>query len=181
MKKCLLVFLTLLVLVGCRQQANQSHISDPKVLLGQEAPAFVIKDQNGESVTWDDFKGKKTYINFWASWCQHCQKEIPDLVAVYETFKEDKSLNFISVTSPNDKDFANDKAIDHSQKAIRKVMVDQGINYPVYFDYQNAFSKAYAIKEFPLHIFINSDGKIEQVLTGELTQEQLSNLIKALN
>jgi len=54
----------------------------------QQAPAFTLTNLAGETVSLDSYKGKILIIDFWATWCPPCVKEIPHFVELYDTYKD---------------------------------------------------------------------------------------------
>lgn len=61
-----------------------------------------IKRTNGKTYTLNDFKGKVIIINFWATWCAPCLAELPNLNALYISFKDEKELIFLTVEADGD-------------------------------------------------------------------------------
>lgn len=141
---------------------------------------FTAKDVDGNDVKLSDFKGKKIYINVWASWCGPCIKEIPELEKVYQEFKNKEDFVFLSITSPSDASFNNLNAADESKKTILAKAEELGVNYPVLFDYQDQFLKNYSIRAFPTHIFINSDGTILANVPGMFNEKTLKTYLEQL-
>lgn len=70
--------------------------------IGQEAPDFVLQDMNGQDVRLSEIKGKIKLLDFWASWCGPCRLENPNMVKLYNDYK-DKGLAIISVSLDTDK------------------------------------------------------------------------------
>src|SRR5690606_4121574 len=67
-----------------------------KMMPGKPAPAVVFTTMENEQISSTDFfKGKFIYIDFWATWCKPCIKEIPDLVKLEKEY-HDKNIEFIS-------------------------------------------------------------------------------------
>lgn len=83
--------------------------TSPKIVqtAKNSAPAFKLKNKKGKTVSLSAYKGKKVYINVWATWCGPCMREIPDLEKIYQTYKHKKDFVFLSVTSPNDSKYKN--------------------------------------------------------------------------
>ena len=77
MKK-FLILVGLLAIVGII--AFQFQESEDQTILMSD---FTLEDINGDTVSINEFKGKKTLINFWATWCRPCRKEMPMLNSVY--------------------------------------------------------------------------------------------------
>ena len=120
-----------------------------------QAYNFTVMDKDGKEVKLSDFKGKKVYINVWASWCGPCLREIPELEKVYQ------------------KVFKNQNPSDKSKDVILAKAKELNLTYPVLFDVNDRFLINYGIRSFPSHVFINSDGTIANRFPGALTEEKL--------
>ena len=102
MKKALhkgLIILVLLVIwaSGCGVETEIEEIGELEEVIITEkewgdAPDFTLPDLEGNSLTLSDFKGKVIILNFWATWCSPCRKEIPDFIELYENYKDEGLL-----------------------------------------------------------------------------------------
>jgi peroxiredoxin len=109
-----LVLVALTVLAGAAACAPKAP-EGPAVL----APDFKIQDLQGRTLTLADYKGKVLVINFWATWCPPCRREIPDFIEAYAELK-DRGLEILGVS-------VDDMAGPALLEWVRK----QGISYPV--------------------------------------------------
>lgn len=159
------------------KQTTTSSTSENKAI---HAFDFTAMDKDGKTVKLSDFKGKKVYINMWASWCGPCMREIPELEKTYQKLKNNKDIVFLSMTSPNDSEFKNQSPQDKGKDVILNKAKELGVTYPVLFDVNDRFIINYAIRSFPTHIFINSDGTIGNRITGGVTEELLTKEIEKL-
>ena len=159
------------------KQTATSSTSENKAI---QAFDFTAMDKDGKTVKLSDFKGKKVYINMWASWCGPCMREIPELEKTYQKLKDNKDIVFLSMTSPNDKEFKNQTPQDKGKDVILNKAKELGVTYPVLFDVNDRFIINYAIRSFPTHIFINSDGTIGNRIAGAVTEESLTKEIEKL-
>ena len=159
------------------KQTATSSTSENKTI---QAFDFTAMDKDGKTVKLSDFKGKKVYINMWASWCGPCMREIPELEKTYQKLKNNKDIVFLSMTSPNDSEFKNQSPQDKGKDVILNKAKELGVTYPVLFDVNDRFIINYAIRSFPTHIFINSDGTIRNRIAGGVTEELLTKEIEKL-
>ena len=159
------------------KQTSTSSSSETKAT---QAFDFTAMDKDGKTVKLSDFKGKKVYINMWASWCGPCMREIPELEKVYQKYKNNKDFVFLSITSPNDAEFKNQSPQDKSKDVILKKAKELGATYPVLFDVNDRFIINYAIRSFPTHILINSDGTFETRIAGSVNEETLTKELEKL-
>ena len=187
MKKIFLLFLSSLILAGCSSVTNttnssseSSSDSSSSTVSQSSALDFTVKDADDNDVNLADYQGKKVYINFWATWCGPCIREIPELEEVYQEYKDKDDFVFLSITSPNDAKFANTNPADESQKVILSKAKELGITYPVLFDTKDQAATKFALSAVPTHIFINSDGTLKQTFAGQIQKEQLIELLNGM-
>ncbi len=91
-------------------------------------PDFKLVSLLGDTITKADFSGKITVINIWASWCKPCIGEIPLLNKVVEKYKDDKSVQFISLTDDDiekAKNVVDRTSFNYKHIANAKKLIDQ--------------------------------------------------------
>ena len=181
MKKIALLLLASSVLGGCSLLLPSTMKESQEAAVSQVVDAAVtVKDKDGMDVHLADYKGKKLYINVWASWCGPCMREIPELEEVYQLYKDKEDYVFLSLTSPNDALFGNSQPQDRSAEEILAVAKERGITYPVLFDSKDQAATHFALRAFPTHIFVNSDGTISKQFSGQIQKEQLIGQLEDL-
>ena len=113
-----------------------------------EPESFVLTDVSGNPFTLNNFKGKVTLINFWASWCTPCVEEIPSLNRLKQKMQS-KPFQLISINYA--------ETPDRIQTFMKKVKVD----FPVLLDSDGSISKNWQVVAFPSTYIIGPDGKIK--------------------
>lgn len=122
--------------------------------VGQPAPDFEAKDLNGNLVKLSSLKGQYVLVDFWASWCGPCRKEIPNLKKVYAEFK-DKGLKLVGLS------------IDDREANWRKAVQEEQLDYLQLWDPQKATMKLYNYNGIPFIVLISPEGIIlEKQLRG---------------
>ena len=191
MKKLSVLTATLLsgalVLTACSKtqsnsskQNNSSSSSSTEEKKTTQAFDFSAIDKDGKTVKLSDYKGKKVYINVWASWCGPCIREMPELEKVYQKLKDKEDVVFLSITSPSDDEFKNQSPQDKDKATILAKAKELGVTYPVLFDVNDRFLINYTVRSFPTHVFINSDGTIANKVSGAVTESALEEEISKL-
>ena len=141
----------------------------PVVTLGQEPrPAqLTIKDIHGRYIRLSDYRGKVVLINFWATWCPPCRKEIPDLIRLQRDYRS--RLQVIGVTYPPQK-----------LAEVRRYVARAKVNYPVGLG-TNATKLLFSQSEaLPLTVVIGTDGTIRDIIEGILLPDEFEQKIKPL-
>lgn len=116
---------------------------------GSIAPLPInLKDAYGNQVIKNDYKGQITVINFWATWCPPCVKEIPSLNRLKQKMKG-LPFELISIN------YAEDK------KTILEFMKQVNVEFPVLLDNDGSFAKKWNVITYPSTFVIDKDGKIK--------------------
>jgi peroxiredoxin len=122
------------------------------VAVGQVAPDFTMNDPDGNPVKFSDIykKNEYTLLDFWAAWCGPCRQENPNIVAVYNDYKE-KGFSVFGVSLDRDRD-AWLKAIDDDKLTWEHV---SDLAY-----WNNAAAQMYAVNSIPSSLIVDKNGKI---------------------
>ena len=135
----------------------------PSQLIGKAAPEFSTPDRNGRKYSLKDCLGKYTIIDFWASWCSPCRKEIPNVKNLYANYHE-KGLNILSISlDKKDEDWT--KALDEEKMPWFNLIDKDGI------------SGKYSITLIPYMLIVDQKGKVVgEKLRGESLAKKLKEL-----
>ena len=137
----------------------------------QPAPDFTVYDMDGNPHKLSDFFGKPIVLNFWASWCGPCQKEMPDFEKKYKENGDKVTFLMVNLT---------DGSYDTVAKAS-KFISDNGYTFPVFYDTSSDGADTYKVYSIPTTFFIGADGQLVAQATGAIsasTLQQGIDLIK---
>lgn len=132
-------------------------------------PNFSWKDSTGKTVDLDAYRGKVTLINFWATWCGPCRRELPDLVALSREMA-DRNVRIIGVSTDRGANVVDD---------VQAFVDAQGIPYPVVISNENLEEAFGNIRALPTSFVVNADGKIVQTFIGMRSKEFFAEALTA--
>ena len=151
--------------------ATQAPMQQPKVLEVQTHPEFTLPDMTGTERSFSEWQGKNRLINFWATWCAPCRKEIP----VLKAFQAEQSGNGFQVLGI---------AVDYPEEVAAFAEAVE-FNYPVLIGQMEAMAVAESSGiEFigmPFTMFVASDGEYLNAHFGELHMEQLEHVADVMS
>jgi len=107
---------------------------------------FTLTDLDGKSWNLKDLKGKVVLLNFWATWCPPCRKEMPDLEMLYRRFGA-QGLIILGID-------------DEEAETVKPFIAQQGITYPVLLDPGRKVNTLFRIEGIPKTFVYDRDGKI---------------------
>ncbi len=129
------------------------------------AEDFTIQDMQGKTHHLSDYRGRWVLVNFWATWCPPCRREIPDLISLQKTHKD---LAVIGV------------AVDYdSEKAVGDFVRREGINYPIVLGNEAVFAQIGQMQVLPTRYLYSPTGEKVAYQEGALTKESIENYIKS--
>ena len=180
-----LSLLSLVVLMACGeketkktqepQQAPKQQQQTPvqQIAVGKEAPDFTLQSMDGKEVKLSDYKGKKVYLKFWASWCGPCKKSMPELMEL--AAKPDRDFEILSVIAPG---IQGEKTVEQFPHWFQ----DQGYkDIPVLYDTKATTFQAYQIRSIPTEYLIDSQGKIGKIQFGVISNADAEAAFKEMN
>ncbi len=110
-----------------------------------------LREYGGETLNFEEFRGEVVLINFWATWCPPCIKEMPSLQALYDSYGDRVSFLFI----------ARDK-----EKNVTRFMDKKGYDLPVFFE-DGITPKLFYNPGIPTTFILSKDGKVAMAKSGE--------------
>jgi peroxiredoxin len=141
------------------------------VAVGQKAPDFTLSDVNGNPVALSSKIGSKLLlIDFWASWCNPCRMENPNVVKIYNEFHK-KGFDVFGVS------------LDQKKESWVKAITDDKLTWTHVSDLQywnNAAAKLYAVNSIPANFLLDETGKIiGKNLRGEALYNKVNEILGA--
>ena len=142
----------------------------PAVRIPERMPRFTLPDLNGKPTAIDAFRGRSLIINFWATWCAPCRREIPLLKAVNTDWK-DRRFSVLGI------------AVDQRAAVVRFAQRFQ-ISYPLLAGQQDALDVAAAFgvatPAFPFTVFTDDRRRIVALYLGELHRPQIDLILRVV-
>lgn len=119
-----------------------------KTAVGKPAPTFALTSDKGTQHQLADYKGKVVYLDLWASWCGPCREQTPHLTTLYNKYKSDDRIAFISV------------AVSDGKEEWLKALAKDQPGWLQLMDKDDAVKNAYVANMIPQFIIINKKGEI---------------------
>ena len=139
---------------------------------GTDAPTFELVDVKGDTYNLADYKGKKVYVKFWASWCSICLAGLEELNTLAG---EEQDFVVLSIVSP---DFNNEKNSDAFIKWFNGV--ENTSNIKVLLDEGGTIAKQYNVRGYPTPSYISSDGQLIHTLPGHVSNPEIIEKFKSI-
>lgn len=148
MKKIFLSLSFISILFSCSSTKDNTSVEDnhnQEIVAEQKADGIYFNDKNNKVVALEDLKGKVVFINFWATWCPPCIREMPDLNELYLEFKDNPQIEFLFVD------------VDGNMEKSLKFMDKKGFKLPVYFP-SSYIPEDFLSGAIPTTVILDKDG-----------------------
>jgi cytochrome c biogenesis protein CcmG/thiol:disulfide interchange protein DsbE len=154
--------------LACRNVNSRLVSADVKKLVdGQAAPDLHLKDAWGQDVQVSAHKGKVVLLNFWATWCEGCQKEIPTFIEFQDKYR---NRGFAAIGVSMDAE---------GWAKVKPYLETSKINYAVVVGNDDV-AKEFGLGSMPMTYLIDRDGKIAATYVGLVDKSNCENAINRL-
>jgi len=139
--------------------------------MNEKAKDFTLPSRSGENVRLAELQGEVVLVNFWASWCGPCRKELPKLEEMHQKYK-DLGVTILGIN------------IDETRELSQKLLKDVEVNFPVLYDHDSEVAEPYNIQAMPSTFIIDKSGNFRYLHLGyqdgyELAyEEQIKKLMR---
>ncbi len=134
-------------------------------LTGTMAPDFRLADLDGKPHRLENYRGKVVLLDFWASWCAPCRKELPSIEKFHREYR-DKGLVILAINS-------------ETQNVARSFVKKNGYTFPVVRDAEGTVFDDYAVSSIPVTIVIDRTGRIVAHFVGFGGEEELVSALRS--
>ena len=124
---------------------------------------FTLTDLQGKTWTLGELRGKVVLVNFWATWCPPCRKEMPDLDALYKRFK-DEGLVILAVD-------------DEEAAKVKPFLTERPVTYPILLDPGRKINDLFHIDGIPKSFVYDREGKLVAQSIDMRTQKQFLEML----
>lgn len=136
--------------------------------VNRPAPSFTLPELDGGTIDFEQYRGQVVLLNFWATWCEPCQRELPALQAAHEQYSS-QGLTIIGVNLADD-EFSQGT----TPEEIRAFLDQYGVTFPIALDIEGKTTDAYRVFPLPTSFFIDPNGQIRYVHVSELKFDDVS-------
>jgi peroxiredoxin len=166
---CLVTAFVILVSLGLPERAEYTGVMIPGELpiapeINAAAPPFELDSLTGQPVTLAALRGNPVIINFWATWCEPCRVEMPDIEAVYQSYQQ-QGLHILAVN------------LGETPGMVQRWVDTFGLTFDILLDRSQQIAALYQLRGQPSTYVISPGGIITQIFFGPTTQDSLKAAI----
>ena len=187
LKKSLLVIIAVVAVIAATYVADRATRQPRNGVLsvsagkrnaaaGKPAPELTLKDLGGKDLSLSQYKGKVVLVNFWATWCEPCQYEIPELIEMQQKYGA-KGFTVLGV------------AMDEEGRSVVAPFVEtkrfdvgggkSQMNFPIVIGNDDAAEKFGGLLGYPTSVLIDRNGKQIKRVTGPINADEFSKIVES--
>lgn len=133
------------------------------IAVGEKAPVFSLANLRGDRVSLSDFRRGTTLVNFWASWCDPCKKEVP----ILNELQQSLSASGVTIVGVS---------VEEPKSAVDAFVRKHQIQYPVLLDSNGKISRRYGLIGLPMNVIVDREGVISMVKAGAVDEPMIAAL-----
>ncbi len=135
--------------------------------VGELAPAFALRDPDGNARSLSDYRGKVVWVNFWATWCGPCRRELPEMQRLADLYPER-----LAVLAVN---------LQESSGTAASFWEELELDLPILLDSSGEVAEQYRVgNRLPSHFFIDEEGVLRALRIGIITEDEMRQQLEEL-
>lgn len=138
----------------------------------KEIQEFSLKDLKGKTVNLSDYRGKVVVVNFWASWCDPCKLEMPEMQALDKELKSDNKAVFLAVNLTDNQ--------RETKELAKNFIENEGYDFLVLLDEDVKLATKFNITSIPQTFIIDKEGRVFDYILGMTTKEKIMSKVEAV-
>ena len=147
---------------------NQEPSSQPAIIDEPDKSDGNLLDQNGDPISLSDYHGKVVFLNFWATWCPPCQREMPEIQKLAEKYKNSDDVAIVTVAMPGGR--------EKDASGIKEFLAEKGFTMTVIFD-DGRLNSEFQITSLPTTYMLDRNGNKYGSVVGQLSSDMMENII----
>jgi peroxiredoxin len=162
---------TLLACLSALLLGTAASVAAAATAVGSPAPDFTLRVLDGPNLRLQEQRGKVVLVNFWATWCGPCRKEMPHLNRIADKYRS-SGLVLLGIN------------VDDDARNAADLAAKLGVKFPVLFDTDKKVSKLYDLNSMPSTLVIDRNGRVRYLHRGyqdgyeDLYDKQIRDLLK---
>ncbi|MGB0402762.1 MAG: TlpA family protein disulfide reductase [Salibacteraceae bacterium] len=164
MKKALTLFVAFSLCIGLSAQFSEKSIPTVSLLEMDGTTSFSTSNLSND--------GKPMIINFWATWCSPCKRELNNIAEVYDDWVDETGVKIVAISVDDAR----------NMQKVKPYVNGQAWDYEVYIDINGDFKRALGVNNVPHTFLVNGEGKIvwQHNSYSEGDEEELYELVQKL-
>ncbi len=156
-RRAWLLSASLLLLASPASSCTRAEQQNAEPAASEAAPEFATKTLDGDDVSLADYEGQVVLLNVWATWCDPCVRELPELARLHEQLGA-KGFTVIGLNTD----------VRNKLGAVRTMVVRNELPFPIWVDFESRSQVAFKLRGYPTSFLIDRKGQIRWKREGEI-------------
>lgn len=152
------------------QSTSSAENNTALSLKSQQLPEFKMTSQDGKLVASSELYDKPMLIVEWASWCPHCQKQLPIVQQMYEKYGEQINFVLLNMNEPG----------KETKESADRYIKEKGYTFPYYYDEDQSAADLLQVQTIPSMYFVTKKQEVKNVLVNYSDAESFSKELQTL-
>lgn len=139
---------------------------------GARVPNFTLNDMRGEKVSLEDFRGQVVILNFWATWCPPCRREMPEFNEMNAELKKSGEAVLLAINLTDGR--------RETKAKVSQFMTSNKYSFRVLLDQSGEAADIFSIRGIPTTVVIDRDGVLHEQIVGATTKDRVMSIVKSI-